>query len=75
MFYVRAVIYVERESQKGIIVGSRGSLLGEGGRRARREIAAFFGSKVYLDLWVKVERNWRDRAPVLRALGYTVPRD
>jgi len=75
MVYVRAVIYVERESQKGIIVGSRGSLLGEVGRRARREIEAVFGTRVYLDLWVKVERNWRDRAPVLRALGYTVPRD
>ncbi|MEW6032739.1 MAG: GTPase Era [Bacillota bacterium] len=75
MLYVRAVIYVERDSQKGIIVGAKGSRLGEIGRLARREMEALFGNRIYLDLWVKVEKNWRDRAGVLRALGYTLPRD
>lgn len=75
LLYVRAVVYVERESQKGIVVGARGAMLREVGRRARREMEALFGSRVYLDLWVKVEKNWRDRAAALRLLGYTLPRD
>ncbi|RJQ06694.1 MAG: GTPase Era [Bacillota bacterium] len=75
LVYARAVIYVERESQKGIIVGSGGTMLRDVGRRARREIEALFGTKVYLDLWVKVEKNWRDRAGVLRALGYASQRE
>jgi len=75
LLYARAVIYVERESQKGIIVGSGGTMLRDVGLKARREIEALFGTKVYLDLWVKVEKNWRDRAGALRALGYTSPRE
>ncbi len=75
LLYARAVVYVERDSQKGIIVGARGVMLREIGRRARQEIEALFGNKVYLDLWVRVERNWRDRTPVLRALGYTLPKE
>lgn len=73
--YIRAVIYVERDSQKGIIIGAGGRMLREVGRLARQDIEALFGTKVYLDLWVKVERNWRDRAGPLRALGYTLPKD
>jgi len=75
LLYIRVVIYVERESQKGIIVGAKGRMLSAVGRRARQEIEALFGAKIYLDLWVKVERDWRDRAGALRALGYTLPRD
>lgn len=75
LLYTRAVIYVERESQKGILIGAKGSMLKEIGRLAREEMEALFGNKVYLELRVKVERDWRDRAPILRALGYTLPRD
>jgi len=75
LLYTRAVIYVERESQKGILIGTKGSMLKEIGRLAREEMEALFGNKVYLELRVKVERDWRDRAPILRALGYTLPRD
>jgi len=74
LLFTRAIIYVERESQKGIIVGAGGRMLRAIGQGARQEIEALFGNKVYLDLWVKVEKNWRDRAPVLRALGYTSPK-
>jgi GTP-binding protein Era len=75
LLYTRAVVYVERESQKGILIGAKGSMLKEIGRLAREEMEALFGNKVYLELRVKVERDWRDRAPILRALGYTLPRD
>jgi GTP-binding protein Era len=72
LLYTRAVVYVERESQKGIIVGAKGAMLRAIGQGARREIEALFGVKVYLDLWVKVEKGWRDRPGALRALGYTM---
>lgn len=68
--YVRAVIYVERESQKGIVIGAKGGLLKEIGRLAREDVQALLGSKVYLDLWVKVKKDWRNRDAVLRSLGY-----
>ncbi len=70
MLYARATIYVERESQKGIIIGRGGDLLKEVGRRAREELEALFGSPWYLDLWVKVRRDWRNRQAELRRLGY-----
>ncbi|MBQ5413020.1 MAG: GTPase Era, partial [Schwartzia sp.] len=62
--YIRATIYVERDSQKGIIIGSRGAMLKEIGRLARHDIEALLGSKVYLDLWVKVSKDWRNREAV-----------
>lgn len=68
--YVRAVIYVERDSQKGIIIGAGGSLLKEIGRLARADIENLLGSKIYLDLWVKVKKDWRNRAGMLRSFGY-----
>jgi len=68
--YVRAVIYVERESQKGIVIGARGSLLKEVGRQARSDIENLLGSKVFLDLWVKVKKDWRNRDGILRNFGY-----
>lgn len=68
--YVRAVIYVERESQKGIVIGAKGSMLKEIGRQARGDIEKLLGSKVYLDLWVKVKKDWRNREGTLRMFGY-----
>jgi GTP-binding protein Era len=67
--YIRAFIYVERESQKGILVGARGSRIREIGRAARQRIEALVGSPVYLDLRVKVLPNWRRDKVALRRLG------
>ncbi|MEW6524482.1 MAG: GTPase Era [Bacillota bacterium] len=69
--YVRVVIYVERESQKGIIIGRGGNLLKQVGSRARSELEALLGSAIYLDLWVKVKRDWRNQEAMLRSLGYS----
>ncbi len=68
--YIRATIYVERESQKGIVIGKKGALLKEIGALARQDIETMLGSKTYLDLWVKVKKDWRDRSNVLRELGF-----
>ena len=68
--YVRAVIYVERESQKGIIIGAQGGLLKEIGRLARLDIENLLGSKIFLDLWVKVKKDWRNKEGSLRGFGY-----
>jgi GTP-binding protein Era len=67
--YIRAVIYVERESQKRIVVGARGSRIREIGRTARERIEALLGAAVYLDLWVKVLPNWRRDRVALERLG------
>ncbi|MCE5284678.1 MAG: GTPase Era [Pelosinus sp.] len=68
--YVRAVIYVERDSQKGIVIGAGGKLLKEIGQAARSDIQNLLGSKTYLDLWVKVKKDWRNRDGILRNFGY-----
>lgn len=68
--YVRVTLYVERESQKGILIGKNGSLLKTIGARARADIEALLGSKTFLDLWVKVKKDWRDRENVLRSFGF-----
>jgi len=70
MVYVRAVIYVERESQKGIIVGKNGSMLKKIGQMARSDVEKLLGSPIYLDLWVKVKEDWRNRDNILKNLGY-----
>ncbi|WP_418790680.1 GTPase Era [Phosphitispora sp. TUW77] len=70
MIYVRAVIFTEKESQKGIIVGRKGTLLKKVGAMAREDIENLLGSRVYLDLWVKVKKDWRNRDSILRNLGY-----
>ncbi len=70
--YIRAVLYVERDSQKGIVIGARGSRLREIGRVARVKVEALVGAPVYLDLWVKVLPNWRRDARALRRFGYTL---
>ncbi|HYB22138.1 MAG TPA: GTPase Era [Thermodesulfobacteriota bacterium] len=67
---IKATIQVERESQKGILIGEKGRMLKEMGRLAREEIEAFLGARVFLELWVKVEKNWRDDPRALRRLGY-----
>jgi len=67
---INASIIVERDSQKGIVIGKRGALLKEIGTRARKDIETLLGSKVYLELWVKVQKDWRDRSSQLRDYGY-----
>jgi GTP-binding protein Era len=73
--YIRAVLYVERESQKRILIGSKGDRIREIGRVSRGKIEQFVGEPVYLDLWVKVLSNWRKNATALRRLGYHLPQE
>lgn len=68
--HIMAVIYVERDSQKGIIIGKGGSMLKRVGSEARKDIERFFSKRVYLEMFVKVEPNWRNRDNKLRAFGY-----
>lgn len=68
--YIRAVIHTERDSQKGIIIGKDGQMLKKIGEQARLEIEKMLQSSVYLDLWVKVKKNWRDNETNLNQLGY-----
>ncbi len=68
--YIGAVIFVERDSQKGIIIGKKGELLKEVGKQARKDIEALLGSRIYLELWVKVKKDWRNQERVLKDLGY-----
>lgn len=73
--YIRAVIYVERESQKRIVIGASGARIREVGKAARKKVEAFIGESVYLDLWVKVLPNWRRSATALERLGYHIAKD
>jgi GTP-binding protein Era len=73
--YIRAVLHVERDSQKRILIGSGGRRIRDIGRDARRKIETLVGSPVYLDLWVKVLPNWRRNPSALARLGYTIPED
>lgn len=68
--YVNATIVVERPSQKGIIIGKQGKMLKEVGKRARFDIEALLGSKVFLEVWVKVQKDWRNKMSQLRDLGF-----
>ena len=68
--HIMAVIYVERDSQKGILIGKGGAKLKKVGTDARKDIEAFFDKRVYLELFVKVESNWRNRENKLRSFGY-----
>jgi GTPase len=67
---IYATIITERSSQKGILIGKQGTMLKEVGRRARTEIERLLGSKVFLDLWVKVKKDWRNEEIMLRQFGY-----
>lgn len=72
--YVKATIFVEKESQKGIVIGQGGHMLKKIGTMARMEIERWLGKKVYLDLWVKVAKNWRKDENALHRFGYVVKR-
>lgn len=68
--YLRGVIYTERDSQKGIVIGRNGQMLKQIGEQARLDIEKLLKQSVYLELWVKVKKNWRDSESNLRQLGY-----
>ena len=68
--YIRAVLHVERDSQKAIIIGAKGARIREIGKSSRAKIEALVGAPIYLDLWVKVLPNWRRDKNALRRLGY-----
>ncbi len=68
--HIMAVIYVERDTQKGIIIGHQGKMLKKVGTLARKDIETFFEKKVFLELYVKVEKDWRNQENKLRAFGY-----
>jgi GTP-binding protein Era len=70
--YISAVLYVERESQKPIVLGSGGSMIKQIGAKARPDIEEMTGTQVYLELWVKVWDRWRRREQLLRQLGYAI---
>ena len=68
--FLRATIYVERESQKGIIIGAKGAMLKEIGQQARLDLESIFDSRFFVDLWVKVKSDWRNKEGSLRMFGY-----
>ncbi|MEK4147284.1 GTPase Era [Robertmurraya sp. FSL W8-0741] len=68
--HVMATVIVERDSQKGIIIGKQGSMLKEIGKRARIDIENLLGTKVFLELWVKVQKDWRNKMTQLRDFGF-----
>ncbi len=70
MIRIRAEIFCERDSHKGIIIGKKGATLKTVGTHARQDMETFFGVKVFLDLWVKVKEKWRDSASLLGNFGY-----
>lgn len=72
---INAVIYVERDSQKGIIIGKGGSMLKKVGMAARTDIETFFEKKVFLELFVKVEKDWRNRDKQLKNFGYQLKQE
>ena len=67
---INAVIVVERDSQKKIIIGKSGKMIKEIGTLARKDIVMFLGMKVYLEIWVRVEEKWRENSNKLKKLGY-----
>jgi GTP-binding protein Era len=73
--YIRTVLYVERDSQKRILIGHNGQRIRDIGRAARAKVEAFVGAAVYLDLWVKVLPNWRKSDSAVRRFGYRLHDD
>ncbi|MFL5563227.1 MAG: GTPase Era [Gemmatimonadaceae bacterium] len=73
--YIRAVLYLERETQKHILIGAKGARIKEIGRVARMKIEGLIDQKVYLDLWVKVLPNWRKNANAMARFGYRIPQE
>jgi len=72
--YIEAIVYAAKESQKGIIIGQGGKMLKRIGKAARKEMEALLGTKVYLELWVKVRTGWPRDEVALRDLGYVLPK-
>ncbi|AZU63368.1 GTPase Era [Neobacillus mesonae] len=70
LIHVMATVIVERDSQKGIIIGKKGGMLKEIGKRARVDIENLLGTKVFLELWVKVQKDWRNKMSQLREYGF-----
>ncbi len=68
--HISAVILVERDSQKGIIIGKKGALLKEIGKKAREDMEKLLGSKIFLEMWVKVQKDWRNQDRMLKELGF-----
>lgn len=68
--HIKAVIVVERETQKGILIGHRGQALKKAGTVARKDLEHFFGKKIFLEMFVKVEKDWRNRDSLLKSFGY-----
>ncbi|MGM9987893.1 MAG: GTPase Era [Bacillaceae bacterium] len=68
--YVHATVIVERDSQKGIVIGKQGKMLKEIGKRARHDMEMLLGTKVFLEVWVKVQKDWRNKMSQLRDLGF-----
>lgn len=69
--YIRATIYCEKESHKGIIIGKNGRMLKQIGKLSRIDIEEFLGTNVFLDIWVKVNKDWRNKEGFFRNLGYS----
>lgn len=69
---IRATIYVERQSQKKIIIGNKGEMIKNIGSLARKEIVMLLGQKIFLELWVKVEADWRNKSTKMKMLGYNL---
>ncbi|WHE07921.1 GTPase Era [Thermoanaerobacterium thermosaccharolyticum] len=69
---IEAFIFCEKESHKAIIIGKNGQMLRKIGSSARTELESLFGQKIYLDLWVKVKKGWRDNISILRSFGYAI---
>lgn len=67
---IRTIIYVEKETQKGIIIGKKGLALKKLGTMARKDMEAFFGKKIYIEIFVKVEKDWRNKEKSLKSFGY-----
>ncbi|UHA74164.1 GTPase Era [Paenibacillus sp. 481] len=68
--HISAIIFVERDSQKGIVIGKQGALLKEIGKQSRKDIENLLGSRTFIELWVKVKKDWRNQDRVLRDLGF-----
>ena len=68
---IDAVIYCEKESHKGIIIGKKGAMLKKVSSQAREDMERFLDAKVYLQTWVKVKENWRDNPGLIRSFGFT----
>ena len=72
LIYILGIIYVEQKSQKGILIGKSGKMIKDIGSLARKDIEKRFGCHIYLDLWVRIKKNWRKRKESLREMGYNL---